>query len=226
MIDYRPDLGILLLGYLNGKTLCNDDFQRPGVIAKAAAGCRTLALRAAVPRPVRHVRTPARVPENRQDNGFKIPHDYLDHADDVRRDRAGADRDRSDHRAVQQRPAGRQLHRRRRAGVADRLRVLRQQRPLLRARQHLERVRPVHRAARRAGHARTTAAGCATRSPGPTCRASSPSTAGRCGAASRTAPAQSTSTSGAGRWSATRRAVAEFKGPHFDRLLDDVQATD
>ncbi len=30
VVDYRPDLGILLLGYLNGKTLCNDDFQRPG----------------------------------------------------------------------------------------------------------------------------------------------------------------------------------------------------
>ena len=29
VIDYRPDLGILLLGYLEGKTLCNDDFQRP-----------------------------------------------------------------------------------------------------------------------------------------------------------------------------------------------------
>ena len=29
VIDYRPDLGILLLGYLDGKTLCNDDFQRP-----------------------------------------------------------------------------------------------------------------------------------------------------------------------------------------------------
>ncbi len=24
VIDYRPDIGILLLSYLNGKTLCND----------------------------------------------------------------------------------------------------------------------------------------------------------------------------------------------------------
>ena len=37
VIDYRPDLGILLLSYLNGKTLCNDDFQRPGIIVRAAA---------------------------------------------------------------------------------------------------------------------------------------------------------------------------------------------
>src|SRR6476619_2296456 len=42
VIDYRPDLGILLLGYLNGKTLCNTDFQRSRVIAKVAAGCRAL----------------------------------------------------------------------------------------------------------------------------------------------------------------------------------------
>ena len=34
VIDYRSDLGILLIGYLNGKTLCNEDFQRPGVVAK------------------------------------------------------------------------------------------------------------------------------------------------------------------------------------------------
>ena len=42
VIDYRPDLGILLIGYLNGKTLCNEDFQRPGVVSKVAAACRAL----------------------------------------------------------------------------------------------------------------------------------------------------------------------------------------
>src|ERR1700754_3774415 len=38
VIDYRPELGILLLGYLNGKTLSNDVFQRDGVIPMVAAG--------------------------------------------------------------------------------------------------------------------------------------------------------------------------------------------
>jgi hypothetical protein len=42
VIDYRPDLGIMLVGFLNGATLCNEDFQRPGVVAKVAAACRTL----------------------------------------------------------------------------------------------------------------------------------------------------------------------------------------
>jgi len=42
VVDYRPDLGILLIGYLNGVTLTKDDFAREGVIAKAAVACRTL----------------------------------------------------------------------------------------------------------------------------------------------------------------------------------------
>jgi thiamine kinase-like enzyme len=42
VIDYRPDLGILLIEYLDGVTLTKDDFSREGVIAKAALACRTL----------------------------------------------------------------------------------------------------------------------------------------------------------------------------------------
>jgi thiamine kinase-like enzyme len=81
VIDYRPDLGILLLGYLNGITLCNNDFQRPGVLAKAAAAMRQLhsgprfrgtfdmfAKQSGYLRVVR-------------DNGFRLPADYLDFAD-------------------------------------------------------------------------------------------------------------------------------------------------
>jgi thiamine kinase-like enzyme len=81
VIDYRPDLGILLLGYLNGKTLCNEDFQRPGVLAMVAAGCRALH---AGPRFRGRFDMFERQPsylKTAQDNGFKIPHDYLDHAD-------------------------------------------------------------------------------------------------------------------------------------------------
>jgi thiamine kinase-like enzyme len=81
VIDHRLDLGILLLGYLNGKTLCNGDFQRPGVVAKVAAGCRTLH---SGPRFRGRFDMFERQPsylKTVQDNGFKIPHDYLDHAD-------------------------------------------------------------------------------------------------------------------------------------------------
>jgi thiamine kinase-like enzyme len=81
VIEYRPDLGILLLGYLDGKTLSNTDFQRPGVIVKVANGCRALhsgpRFRSRFDmfeRQPRYLRTA-------KDNGFKIPHDYLDYAD-------------------------------------------------------------------------------------------------------------------------------------------------
>ena len=141
VIDYRPDLGILLVGFLNGVTLSNDDFQRPGVIAKVAAGCRALHagprfrgdfdMFALQPRYLKVV----------VENGFRLPADYLELRREVRPDppfAAGRGQDTGNpDGAVSQRPAGSQLPRRRRQGVADRLRVLRQQRRLLRTRQHL-----------------------------------------------------------------------------------------
>lgn len=42
VFDYRPDLGILLIGYVPGRTLTEADFGRTGVIAKVAHGCRRL----------------------------------------------------------------------------------------------------------------------------------------------------------------------------------------
>jgi thiamine kinase-like enzyme len=80
VIDYRPDLGILLLGYLDGKTLSNLDFQRPGVIPKAAAAMRMLH---SGPRFRGNfdmfVKQPGYL-KVVQDNNFRIPSDYLDFA--------------------------------------------------------------------------------------------------------------------------------------------------
>jgi thiamine kinase-like enzyme len=81
VIDYRPDLGILLLGYLNGKTLCNDDFQREGVVAKVAAGCRELHRGPRFRGRFDMFERQPRYLKTVQDNGFKIPLDYLEHAD-------------------------------------------------------------------------------------------------------------------------------------------------
>lgn len=81
VVDYRPDLGILLLGYLNGTTLCNDDFQRPELLGKAAAAVRALH---SGPRFQGRFDMFERQPSYLKtvlDNGFRIPHDYLDHAD-------------------------------------------------------------------------------------------------------------------------------------------------
>jgi thiamine kinase-like enzyme len=81
VIDYRPDLGILLLGYLNGKTLCNADFQREGVVAKVAAGCLELHRGPRFRGRFDMFERQPRYLKTARDNGFKIPLDYLDHAD-------------------------------------------------------------------------------------------------------------------------------------------------
>ena len=81
VIDYRPDLGILLLGYLNGKTLSNEDFQRPEILGKAAAAVCALH---SGPRFVGRFDMFERQPEYLKtvmDNGFRMPGDYLEHAE-------------------------------------------------------------------------------------------------------------------------------------------------
>lgn len=81
VIDYRPELGVLLLGFVNGTTLANEDFQRPGVLVKAARSCRKLH---AGPRFRGHFDMFERQSgylKTVQNNGFKLPVDYLRYAD-------------------------------------------------------------------------------------------------------------------------------------------------
>ena len=95
--------------------------------------------------------------------------------------------------------------------LADRLRILRQQRPVLRIGQHLERGRTVRRATRRVRHRLRRTAVAPQNRPRPL-GGSSPSTVGRCGVVYRTAPAQSISTSGNGRWKVRGRG-GRVQGP-------------
>jgi thiamine kinase-like enzyme len=81
VIDYRPDLGILLLDYLNGMTLSNEDFQRPGVIAKVATGCRELHSGPRFRGRFDMFEIQSSYLKTAMDNGFKIPNDYHDHAE-------------------------------------------------------------------------------------------------------------------------------------------------
>jgi len=78
VIDYRPDLGILLVGFLEGTTLTNADMQRPGVLARVAEGCRALH---SGPRFRDQFDMFERQPNYLKavhDNGFRMPVDYLD----------------------------------------------------------------------------------------------------------------------------------------------------
>ena len=137
VIDYRPADGLLVIGYLDGATLTNADVAAPGNVARIAAAVRRLhdGARFAgdfdmfdIQRRYVAVATRAGSPSRpgTTDLDAAVPA--------ARRPWRSAPRAPS----LQQRPAGRELHRRRRADLADRLRVLRQQRPLLRARQHRE----------------------------------------------------------------------------------------
>ncbi|BBY57479.1 phosphotransferase [Mycolicibacterium sarraceniae] len=77
VIDYRPDLGVLLVGFLEGTTLTNADMQRPDVLARVAAGCRALH---AGPRFRDRFNMFERQPAYLkvvQERGFRIPTDYL-----------------------------------------------------------------------------------------------------------------------------------------------------
>jgi thiamine kinase-like enzyme len=81
--DYRPDLGVLVIGFIEGHTLARADFGRPGTIEHAAQSCRRLH---AGPRFTSefnmferqqgYLRTVRR-------EGFRIPEDYLEHVDRI-----------------------------------------------------------------------------------------------------------------------------------------------
>jgi thiamine kinase-like enzyme len=81
VIAYRPDFGILVLGYLTGKTLCNEDFQRPGVLAKVAAGCRALHSGPRFCSRFDMFERQRTYLKTVLDNGFKVPRDYFEHAE-------------------------------------------------------------------------------------------------------------------------------------------------
>jgi thiamine kinase-like enzyme len=81
VIDYRPDLGILLIGYLTGTTLTNDDFARPGVITKVARSCRALHSGPRFRADFDMFTLQPSYLKIIQDNGFRIPDGYLGYAD-------------------------------------------------------------------------------------------------------------------------------------------------
>jgi len=81
VIDYRPDLGILLVGFVEGATLTNADLQDPAVLARVAAGCRALHHGPRFrDRFDMFTLQPAYL-EALRANGFRLPENYLDHAD-------------------------------------------------------------------------------------------------------------------------------------------------
>lgn len=86
--DFRPDLGILVIGYLPGRTLCRSDFDTPGTLARIADACRALH---SGPRFVNTFDMFERQPAylaTVQRGGYRLPDGYLElgeRLEDVRR---------------------------------------------------------------------------------------------------------------------------------------------
>ena len=80
VVDYRPDLRMLVIGYLQGRALVDADFEDAGVLARAATACRRLH---AGPRFVGDFDMFARQAAylaTIRDRGFRLPRTYDDHA--------------------------------------------------------------------------------------------------------------------------------------------------
>ena len=150
VIEYRPQDRLLVIGYIEGRTFDAADVAAAGNLPRIAAACRRLHEGARFGNDFDMFDVQRRYLSVARSRGFKIPAGYDDlepqfsAAEKALAVRAeGPEGPCSRARAVQQRPAAREPHRRRGADLADRLRAVRQQRRLLRARQHRRRGAPV-----------------------------------------------------------------------------------
>ena len=62
VVEFLPDDGVLVIGFLEGETLSDEHLQAPGHAAAAGGGLPAAARRSGLREPLRHVRAPARVP--------------------------------------------------------------------------------------------------------------------------------------------------------------------
>lgn len=95
VVEYRPDLGMLVIGFLDGRTLEDADFADPGVLQRAADACRRLHAGPAFTGRFDMFERQASYRSTVREHGFRLPASYDDHAaawDDVRRALAAAPR--------------------------------------------------------------------------------------------------------------------------------------
>ena len=149
VLEFHEDPCLLVIGFLEGRTFTDDDLRDGGHLARVAAACRQLHSGERFVSDFDMFEVQKNYLDIVQEHGFRLPERYLEFADKAEQiQRVLTARPTADG-AVQQRPARRQLHRRRHEAVADRLRVRRQQRRLLRAGKHLERGRAEPRSSSR-----------------------------------------------------------------------------
>ena len=110
VVEFLPDDGVLVIGFLEGETLSDEHLQRPGMMPRLADACRRLH---AGPPFVNRFDMFELQPEylaRVQRRGFRLPPGYLDHAEAVDASARRPGRPARGAPAVPQRSAGRELH--------------------------------------------------------------------------------------------------------------------
>jgi len=82
VVEYRPDLHMLAIGFLEGRALDNADFGDPGVMARAADACRRLHAGPRFTGEFDMFRRQADYRRTVAERDFPLPSTYDDHADD------------------------------------------------------------------------------------------------------------------------------------------------
>jgi thiamine kinase-like enzyme len=85
VVDYLPDLGVLVIGYLTGTTLGNDSFGDPDVLDRAALACRRLHAGPRFSGDFDMFRRQAAYLRTVQERGYRLFDGYADFADDFAR---------------------------------------------------------------------------------------------------------------------------------------------
>ncbi len=88
VVDYLPDLGLLVIGYIDGVTYDNDTFAEPGVLERVAAACRTLHEGPRFAGDFDMFRRQARYRQTVAEFGYRLFEGYDDFADEFQRVRA------------------------------------------------------------------------------------------------------------------------------------------
>ena len=85
VVDFLPDDGVLVIGFLDGETLTDEHLQRPGILPRIAAACRRLHAGEPFVNRFDMFEVQADYLGRVQRRGFRLPPRYLDHTPTIGR---------------------------------------------------------------------------------------------------------------------------------------------
>ena len=88
VVEFLPEDGVLVIGFLEGETLSDEHLQRPGMLPRLADACRRLHAGRRSSTASTCSSSSRSTWRGSQRRGFRLPEGYLDHAEAVQRVRA------------------------------------------------------------------------------------------------------------------------------------------